>query len=250
MNNMTYALRSLKVAAAIAAAFVMSACAVVDYRCPLEPGEDVESPTACLGMDDAYQAAKRGSGGRTSVFLDDQGQLTERAADGAPAPLGQAPAPLAGYYPPSGQPVFQPPRLFQVWSESFLDAQGALHDGHHAWFTTPGRWTRGTMDAPGVVGQHVMRPVNPNELPKGRIVATDRNGKVVNAGGQAPRASGAQTQKDADSAALKTLSQAAGSSATSAAAAKLGALSPQPKSASAPPAASPGVTAPAVLLAD
>lgn len=240
MKIMTKA-RSLPFAAVLAG-LALSACTSVEYRCPLDPNGKPTSSTACKGMDDAYQASKRGAGGSTSVFMDDKGRIVPREVlEGrAATPLSEAgKAANAGYFAPSGEPVFQQPKQFQVWSESFRDANGNLHDGHHVWFTTPGRWLRGTMDTPGAVGQNVLRPVQGSDRPQGRVVQADRNGNVAQ--GQTPSAA-QQAKKDGDAAAMASLSQAANSSAN--AAGNKAAQKVAPRQAAA------GVTAPSLNLND
>ena len=56
----------------------LSACTTVGYRCRLDPNGKSEYPTACSGMQDALAGAKKGTGGKTSVLMDDQGRLVPR----------------------------------------------------------------------------------------------------------------------------------------------------------------------------
>lgn len=157
----------------------LSACTSVGYRCPLDPMEQPESPTACAGMHDALNGAKNNSGGRTSVFLDDQGRIVPKEVV-----TGTTAKPLAGALPtannrydaPSGQPVFQNPKVFQVWNSSFVDANGNLHDGHHSWFATPGQWSDNTVNKGSAVGAAILRPTSPHDRPAGNIVPVDRAG--------------------------------------------------------------------------
>lgn len=250
MNNMnTQALRRTTFLLAGLALASLTACTSIGYRCPLDPSEKPESETACLNMQEAMEGAKNRTGGRTSVFLDDQGRIIPRELVEqriAQPIVGVSPG-GAGYYESSGQPAFIQPKVFQVWSGAYQDAEGNLHDGHHSWFSTPGRWSRGSVSSPGVVGKNLLQPATPNEKPAGRIVTLDqRTGQPV--AQKAAAATSAQPSaqaagKDADAAALKALSQAANSSAATASASK-----PQP--APAQPTAAPGITAPSVQLRD
>lgn len=230
---------------AVLAVAALSGCTSIGYRCPLDPAEKADSPTACANMQDAIEGAKRQTGGRTSVFLDDKGRIVPREIieQRTAQPVGGGGEPSNGFYPSSGQPAFIQPKVFQVWSGAYQDTEGNLHDGHHSWFTTPGRWSRGTVSTPGDVGKHLLAPALPNEKPKGRILSLDpRTGQPVviqnvpTPATQSPQ----QTAKDADAAALKALSQAANSSASRATAPK----------AQLPATAAPGITAPAVQLKD
>lgn len=214
----------------------LSACTTVGYRCPLEHDGEADSPTACASMQDAMAGAKKGTGGRTSVLMDDQGRLVPRELL-----ENKVAMPLAGNAEPyrnkSGDPVFHQPKVFQVWTGAFVDAEGNLHDGHTSWFSTPGRWAYGTVDRAGEVGNNTMRPALPETRPAGRIVKVDpRTGQEAQVQAKPQQGAAQQTQQDTDKAALQTLSNAANS-----AAAKSQARPQQPAS---------GVTAPAVGLAD
>ncbi len=226
--------------ASLLAALALSACSSIGYRCPLDGSEDSDSPTACSGMQDAMAGSRKGTGGKTSVLMDDKGRLVPRELlENKPAkPLaGQAGEP---YRSKSGEPVFHQPKVFQVWTGAFVDAEGNLHDGHTSWFSTPGRWAYGTVDRPGEVGSNTMRPALPDTRPQGRIVKLDRDGREIRdaAPAQAPAAAASQasSQQERDKSALQTLSSAARS------------LSPSAKPVKASSAA--GVTAPTVGLAD
>lgn len=222
----------------------LSACTTVGYRCPLEHEGKAEFPTACASMQDAMAGAKKGTGGKTSVLMDDKGRLVPRELlenkVAQPLPSNNEP-----YRVKSGEPVFHQPKVFQVWTGAFVDAEGNLHDGHTSWFSTPGRWAYGTVDRAGDVGNNTMRPAVPDARPAGRIVKIDpRTGLEVQpqSAQQQQQAPAAQNnQKERDKAALQTLSNAA-NSATAAA-------KPQPTAAAKAPTAA-GVTAPAVGLGD
>lgn len=233
--------RPMILAATMLALATLSACSTVPYRCPLDPNEKPESATACKNMHEALNGAKRGTGGNMSVFLDDKGRIVPREImeNRAAEPLANKQGTNEPFYPASGQPVFQQPKEFKAWTPSYQDAEGNLHDSNTAWFITPGRWTRGSMDQPGSAGENMLRPAAPNERPKGKVVATDSRGNPIQGQPAQARPSADQAKKDADAAALKSLSQAANSSANKASAQP--AANPQAQSA-------PGVTAPAVLL--
>ena len=220
---------------AIVAVLGLSACTSIGYRCPLDPSKKPESPTACAGMSDAIAGAKQGTGGKTSVFLDDKGRLVppELLQNRTAKPLAAVAAPSEEpFRDATGEPVLHKPRLFQVWSAAFVDDNGNLHDGHHSWFATPSRWAYGSVNQPGIVGDHTIVPAMPGELPSGRILpAATRNS--TNHQVQV------MTQAERDKAALQALSNAAES-----------AHSQAQKRNSTTGAAVPAVTAPSMGLGD
>lgn len=243
MNNLKNA-RFPLMAAVLLSTLGLSACTTVGYRCPLEHDGKSESPTACASMQEAMAGAKKGTGGKTSVLMDDKGRLVPRelAENRVAQPLTTGAEP---YRNKSGDPVFHQPKVFQVWTGAFVDADGNLHDGHTSWFSTPGRWAYGTVDQPGEIGNNTMGPAHPDSRPAGRIVKIDqRTGLEAKAPAQQPAAA-RQSQQETDKAALQTLSSAANSAAAN----SKGAAQPQPAMAAKAPSA-PGVTAPAVGLGD
>jgi len=220
----------------------LSACTTVGYRCPLENEGKAEFPTACASMQDAMAGAKKGTGGKTSVLMDEKGRLVPRELleNKVAQPLPSTGEP---YRVKSGEPVFHQPKVFQVWTGAFVDAEGNLHDGHTSWFSTPGRWAYGTVDRAGDVGNNTMRPALPDARPAGRVVKIDpRTGLEMQPQAAQQQAPAAQNnQKERDKAALQTLSNAANSASAAA--------KPQPSAAAKAPTAA-GVTAPAVGLGD
>lgn len=215
----------------------LSACSSIGYRCPLDPNEQPSTPTACAGMHDAISGAKKGTGGRTSVFVDDQGRIVppELIESSTANPIaGSVTGHQARHTPPSGSPVYQNPKVYQVWSSSFQDSNGNLHDGHHAWFATPGKWNTGTVDSSSSVGSNIMKPTSPKDMPFGQVVPTDRHGNPIRGAGEIsyqPVTQQSQQSSQSTDQVLESLGQAAS------AAQRQGA----PQSAS-------GVTAPAVRL--
>lgn len=178
--------RGARIARLLASAGVLlaiSACSSVNYRCPLDPTEAPEEATACVGMNDAMAGSRKGTGGNLSVVMDNQGRLVPHEllyGKVARPVLGQGASHQGPYQEPTGSPVFVQPRTFQAYTESFQDANGNLHDGHHAYFVTPGHWSRGAMDRPTEIGANLMGPTRPGEQPPGRIVTTDaRTGSVI-----------------------------------------------------------------------
>jgi hypothetical protein len=240
-------LRFPVLAAVLLGTIGLSACSSIGYRCPLETDKDAEFPTACSNMKDAMAGARAGSGGHTSVLMDDKGRLVPREMLDHKVAKPLAAQSTEPYHEKSGDPQFSQPKKFEVWTRAFVDANGNLHDGNTSWFTTPGRWAYGTVDRPGDVGANTMRPAMPDTRPAGRIVKTDQRGAVVSAQpSQAP-----QTAQQRDKAALQNLSAAANSAAANAkvvqaqnaaqaAAAAVNSTTPM----------SSGVTAPAVGLGD
>jgi hypothetical protein len=251
MKNLNTA-RFPLLAAVLLGTLGLSACTTVGYRCPLEHDGKAEHPTACASMQDAMAGAKKGTGGRTSVLMDDKGRLVPRELleNKVAQPLTANAEP---YRAKSGEPVFHQPKVFQVWTGAFVDADGNLHDGHTSWFSTPGRWAYGTVDRPGDVGSNTMRPALPDTRPAGRIVKTDpRTGQELPAQGKA-QAGQTSSQQDRDKAALQTLSNAANSASAKNQAQQAQQAQPLQPKAAAPAAQAPtnaGVTAPAVGLGD
>lgn len=241
---------STAILAAVAAA-TLSACSGIGYRCPLDPNDKPDTPTACAGMRESLEGSKKGTGGKISVLVDDKGRLVSRdQLDNKPAtPLvSQLPGAPEPYRNNSGEPVFEQSRVFQAWTPAFVDAEGNLHDGHHTWFATPGRWSYGSTRDAGPAGDALMRPSQPSDRPAGKIMPMDPRGQQA-----APAQRPAQTPQDKDKAALNNLSSAANSMAkpqTQPAQAPVMAPSTMSGVSPAPAQASAGVTAPAINLAD
>jgi len=246
MKNLKIA-RFPLMAAALLGTLGLSACSSVGYRCPLEPGKEVASPTACSSMQEAMTGSRKGTGGKTSVLMDDKGRLVppELLENKVARPLANQGA--EPYRAKSGDPVFHQPKVFQAWTGAFVDAEGNLHDGHTSWFSTPGRWAYGTVNRPGEVGSNTMRPALPDTRPAGRIVKIDpRTGLEAQA--QQQPAAAAPSAQERDKAALQSLSAAA---ATASAGAGSKPQAPQqPLSAAKPVPSATGVTSPAVGLSD
>jgi hypothetical protein len=222
----------------------LSACAV-GYRCPLDSNEKPDSPTACASMQDAMAGARAGTGGKTSVLMDDKGRLVphELLENKVARPLAlQKEGP---YHEKSGDPVFHQPQVYEVWTGAFVDADGNLHDGHTSWFTTPGRWAYGTVDQPNGMGDSLMQPARPDARPAGRVVKVNpQTGQEIK-----PAAAAPATPKAREQAALQNLSNAATSAAqrvgNKSAAQVQPVTTPRVTTSTAP-----SVTAPAINLAD
>lgn len=175
-------------------------CANVTYRCPLDNTEKADSPTACASMQEAAKGARLGGGGRNSTLMSDDGSLVKlhgaksgpAAAPGAKS-LAQATAaaiPVGGpFASPTINPAYQPPRVFQVWTDAYQDAEGNLHDGRNSYFTTPGRWGYGDGAAVPVTpsgrpagatpSNRLMEPARADELPSGRVVDPNAPGRAA-----------------------------------------------------------------------
>lgn len=183
----------------------LTGCMHTEYRCPLDPGKSPESATACAGMHDAITAARKSEGGKTSVLLDEKGRRVPTGlVEGKPAVPVAAGSPEP-YRDADGNPIYEQAKVFRTWTRSFVDAEGNLHEGHHAWFTTPGRWAFGELNAKGEVGDDLMmRPARPTgTLPENQGSLRDaKDNKPL--GVQPP-----PSKKDADKAALNNLSKAA-----------------------------------------
>lgn len=255
MKNLTSARPML--AALLVSTIGLSACTSIGYRCPLDPDEDSESQTACSSMQDAMLGAQKGTGGKTSALMDDKGRLVPRELleNKTAKPLAHQNS--EPYRAKSGEPVFHQPKVFQVWTGAFVDAEGNLHDGHSSWFATPGRWAYGSVDKPSDIGSNTLRPALPDTRPAGRIVKTDKNGDEIKppaqqqpqqqqANPQAQQQTQPQNAQQRDKAALQSLSKAANSAAANANAKS----QPQPDVAAAQAPTANAVTAPAVGLGD
>lgn len=239
-------LRLPLLAAALLSTVGLSACISPGYRCPLESGKDSEFPTACSNMKDAMAGARAGTGGHTSVLMDDKGRLVPREMLDHKVAKPLAAQGTEPYHEKSGDPQFYQPKKFEVWTRAFVDANGNLHDGTTSWFTTPGRWAYGTVDRPGDIGANTMRPAMPDTRPAGRVVKTDARGTIVSAqSGAAP-----QTAQQRDKAALQNLSAAANSAAANAKAQQAQSQALSAANAVMPSNPGTGVTAPAVGLGD
>lgn len=221
----------------------LTACTNITYRCPLDPGKTPDSPTACAGMHDALTGSKRGTGGKTSVLTDEQGRLVPQGLrENKPAVPLDAPLPGAAepYRTASGEPVYEPGRKFQVWSQAFVDAEGNLHDGHHAWFATPDRWSYGSLREAESAEGGLLKPAQPGTRPSGVKMAPDAARPPQHPAAPANPQVQAQAQREKDKAALQNLSSMATSMAK-----------PEGQPAGAPTANAPaatGITAPAVML--
>lgn len=237
----------LKLLAAALAVGSLSGCMSLEYRCPLDPTEKPADPTACTSMHDAMAGAVRGDGGKTSVMLDDKGRLIPKGLkEHQPATAVTAMDP---YRPASGSPVFTPPKVFQTWTGATVDANGNLHDGHHAWFATPGQWNYGSVGAAGpasggLSGDNLMRPTIAGEgipVPKETQRMVQPRKAVQAAGAASAQAPAPQmTPKQTEQAAMANLAKAAQSVAPA----------PQRAPAQHTPATGAVVTPPAALLTD
>jgi hypothetical protein len=240
------AFRPAALAAAVLIAGVLAGCSDVEYRCPLDPSKKPASPTACAGMTEALAGAQRGTGGKLSVLVDDKGRVVpQEMLQNRPAqPLAyQGAGSNEPYDAASGEPVFRGPKVFKTWSSAFVDANGNLHDGHTAWFATPGRWSYGSVDQPGDGSDGLLKPASPLDNPPGKVVQTAGPGVQQPAHqGQGPTFN-TTTPKQRDQAALKNLSFAANSAARTAQSNQMQGLR---QSSQTPSAA--GVTAPAISL--
>lgn len=65
-----------------------------------------------------------------------------------------------GYAQPAerGKPVFVPPKVHRVWTAPWTDSDGHLHGGEYLYFTTPGKWSYGSLRSPGEASG-VFKPV-------------------------------------------------------------------------------------------
>lgn len=240
-------LRPLASAALLISVAGLSACTSIGYRCPLDASEKPDSPTACAGMREALNGAKLGTGGKTSVLVDDKGRIVPpELLEGRPAtPLvANAAGAKEPYRNASGTPVFEQPKVFQAWASSFVDANGNLHDGHHSWFTTPGRWGYGNVNQAAAGADNMLRPGTPLDKIPGRILSREEIESREKA--KKSQSEQADNQRERDKAALQTLSSAA----NSAAAGKKPSNATAPQAVTQVPQSAAGVTAPSMQLND
>lgn len=238
-------LRPLATVALLIGVAGLNACTSIGYRCPLDASDKPDSPTACAGMSAALAGAKLGTGGKTSVLVDDKGRIVPpEMLEGRPAKplMANASGAKDPYRNASGTPAFEQPKVFQAWASSFVDANGNLHDGHHSWFTTPGRWAYGNVNQGAAGADNILRPGNPLDRLPGRVIPPEELAAREKA--KMSQAQQAESQRERDKAALQTLSAAANSASKK----------PSKAAASQPvaqvPQSAAGVTAPAMQLND
>lgn len=173
MNSINNKSRPLAALALVAITAGLTACANVAYRCPLDSSEKADSPTACVGMAQSLDAAKKGLGGKQSVLLDEKGKLvtSETNKRGLQVIRGSD----EPYAEPSGSPQYEQPKVFQAWTPAYIDKSGNLHDGRNSYFATPGEWRYGTVSnvngRGGEVGENLLRPARVGDLPSGRVIS-------------------------------------------------------------------------------
>lgn len=234
MNKISIKTRHLAAFALVAIAAGLTACSSVGYRCPLDASEKADSPTACAGMAESLDAAKKGYGSKQSVLIDEKGRIvpSETTSKRSLQVIRDAGEPYAD---PSGSPQYQQPTVFKAWTPAYIDKSGNLHDGRNSYFATPGEWRYGSVSNVNGRGNDVgenmlLRPSRAGDLPSGRLVTPVAAGakKVI----ATPTAAA-----PSDKVALQNLSDSAQRAA---------ATTPTPGN---KPAA-PGVTAPGVKLSD
>jgi type IV conjugative transfer system lipoprotein TraV len=109
----------------------------------------------CASLEQAYQVSSQ---------MDDVSQFQNVFEAGAKTPRASGSARASftpeGYAQPRdrGKPVFVPPKVHRVWTAPWTDAEGQLHGGEYVYFTTPGKWSYGSLRAPGEASG-VFRPV-------------------------------------------------------------------------------------------
>ena len=226
---------SLAAVALVALAASLTACSSVGYRCPLDSSEKADSPTACAGMAQSLDAAKKGHGGKQSVLVDEKGRIVpdETTNKSSLQVIRGADEP---YATPSGSPQYQQPKVFQAWTPAYIDKAGNLHDGRNSYFATPGEWRYGSVsnirDSGGDVGSNLLRPSRAGDLPSGKLLPPVVPGAKKAAATATPAAAA-----PSDKVVLQNLSDSAQRAAAS---------TPAPGSKQ----AAPGVTAPGVKLSD
>ena len=157
------------VAALLIASGFMAGCSSPSYRCPLSPEDAPDSPTACTSMQEALAGAKASAGGRNSVVTDDYGNLINEVS-GATSKKHYAGNPLisrmaiaqSGADSFKSAPAFEAPKVFQFWTPAQVDAHGVFHEGRQSWMATTGRWK-----APGADGSGYQPSISAHTQPQG-----------------------------------------------------------------------------------
>lgn len=160
--------------AVLLAAATLSGCASTPgHGCPLDHG------LGCHSLPQAYAAAVANQGGQQSVFSKGKGHDT--AARPSPSPFAQ---PSSGYPQagPGGTPVWTPGQVYRAWTAPWTDAAGYLHSGGYVYFTTPGHWSYGSLQASGP-GSGILQPIAPSQLgfrpqTKGEPLSQQKTGSV------------------------------------------------------------------------
>lgn len=132
------------------AVFALTGCvSSPKHECPLS-----DKGGRCASIDRAYQAAKG---------VEDVSQFQSIFEAEKPRPNLSNPYTSAGYAQPAerGKPVFVPSKVHRAWTAPWTDSDGHLHGGEYVYFTTPGKWSYGSLRAPGEASG-VFQPVMPD----------------------------------------------------------------------------------------
>lgn len=118
-------------------------------RCPL----DGDGNQNCTSMQEGYSAALG-----TPLPSIGNGALPTYAEGNSVAPQYSA---FDGYSQPRqvGAPVYQQAQVHRAWTAPWTDADGVMHGGEYVFFTTPGRWTYGSLKASGGASD-IFRPAS------------------------------------------------------------------------------------------
>ncbi len=132
------------------AVFALTGCvSSPKHECPL-----TDKNGRCASIDRAYQAAKGVEDvSQFQSIFETESKRTEQSGSYV----------SAGYAQPAerGKPVFIPPKVHRVWTAPWTDSDGHLHGGEYLYFTTPGKWSYGSLRAPGEASG-VFKPVMPD----------------------------------------------------------------------------------------
>lgn len=137
-------------------AFVAAGCSTPAHRCPLDGSGGPE----CRSMAAGYLGAVNTP--VSSAGLDD---LPTYALGTTAQAKQSGPLTFQGYSQPrqAGRPVFEQAQVHRAWTAPWTDAEGVLHGGEYVYFTTPGKWSYGTLTAPGG-SSDIFRPLHPEDL--------------------------------------------------------------------------------------
>jgi hypothetical protein len=144
------------IAAFLTAAMIQGCAMGVKPECPM----DATGTGGCSSMQAAYSAAQRPVRADDTSLFDDK-PAPQSASTGPAVPAIGA---LSKFpEPDKAMPVFQQPKVYRPWLAPYVDADGVLHAGEYAYFSTPGRWNYGELHKPGE-GSVVMGPAKPWDI--------------------------------------------------------------------------------------
>ena len=153
---------SIVTSAAVLAVSMLAGCSTNQHLCPLEGAE--EGSPACRTMLETYEAARNvpaHAAPKLTVF--------DQVAPSTPQPTTPIVKNMSTptFASANGTPVYAPGKVHLGWTSPYTDAAGVMHGGEFVYFTTPGTWAYGTLNAPGAAAG-LFSPVPPTtyDLPR------------------------------------------------------------------------------------